>query len=290
MTIKSMTAFARELQQGEWGTIAWDIRAVNHRYLDLSFSLPEGFKALEETLRERIRRYLQRGKLDFNLYYQSYEFVQTQLELNKPLLKQLIALGREVEILSPTLAPLTVADLLRWPQLVNSQPVNNEKVYSVVLEAFETAMQSLGMAREREGHALKVFLQRHIDACRNQTDLLRNQLPAILTRQRQKLTARIREHTSVPLEAIRFEQEIVLLTQKYDITEELERLEIHIQEVLRLLSQGGVVGRRLDFLMQEMQREANTLSSKANDIQLTEIAVELKVLIEQMREQIQNIE
>ena len=286
--IRSMTAFARQQAQYDWGTLAWEIRSVNHRYLELSFKLPDHLRALESILRERLRQRLTRGKVECALRQQVAP--QTaRLGINTPLLVELINNAETIQQKLRDSSGINPLELLQWPGVLNNAELNQEQLQEQALSLFAESIDQLLETREREGSALRTFVLDRADTIDHITGAIRQQLPVILDQQRQKLQEKVSELTA-ELDPARLEQEIVLLTQKADVAEELDRLDAHTSEVRRVLQQGGSCGRRLDFLMQELNREANTLSSKSIVTDTTQAAVELKVLIEQMREQIQNIE
>jgi len=285
----SMTAFSRQQLEQDWGSLTWEIRSVNHRYLDTSVRLPEMFRGLENAVREIVRKRLKRGKVECQLRYQSGESYQAELHLNKDLIRKLNQANIEIEKITGTSTKLSSIDMLRWPGVIQDQEFDSAKIEKQAIELFNTALDELIASREREGEELKGFLLQRIESIREIVVTIRVKMPEILAGQKQSLLERL-EELKAELEPIRLEQEIALLAQKADVDEELDRLDSHLKEVQRVLGLAGQKGRRLDFLMQELNREANTLSSKSIVIDTTLSAVELKVLIEQMREQIQNIE
>lgn len=287
--ICSMTAFARQAEQQVWGSLVWEIRSVNHRYLENHFKLPEGLQALEGPLRDMLRKHFNRGKLECSLKVQMQTANQSQFTINQELLQQIIAVGETVQAKLQQPSALNPIELLRWPGVMSAPDNDNDDIGNKCLRAFEQALDQLLANRQREGAELIIFISERLDSIVSITDAIRQQLPTILLAQREKLRSRLAE-LSAELDNDRLEQEMVILAQKADVDEELDRLDTHIQEVRRVLKKGGACGRRLDFLMQELNREANTLSSKSIVSDTTQAAVELKVLIEQMREQIQNIE
>lgn len=287
--ICSMTAFARQVRQQSWGSLAWEIRSVNHRYLENHFKLPEALQTLEGPLRDRLRKRFNRGKLECSLKLQTQTANQSQFTVNKELLQQVIAVGETIQTKLQQPSALNPLELLRWPGVLSAPDNDSDDISQQCLQAFEQALDQLQANRQREGTELALFIEERLDTITSITDAIRQQLPTILLAQREKLQSRLAD-LSVELDNDRLEQEVVMLVQKADVDEELDRLDTHIQEVRRVLKSGGACGRRLDFLMQELNREANTLSSKSIVSDTTQAAVELKVLIEQMREQIQNIE
>lgn len=286
---RSMTGFARREQKHPWGTLTWEIRSVNHRYLEPSFRLPDALREIEPKLRESIRNKLQRGKLEASLHLQLEEGGAQSLGLNLELVRQLAQAGRQIGAELDQAAAISPLEVLKWPGVIQQQELDRELLHTSALELFDSALEQLIEHRSREGAELEQFILQRLDAISSQVVQLRQRLPEILVSQREKLQTKI-ANLQLELEPDRLEQEIVLLAQKADVDEELDRLNTHVIEVKRSLKQTSSLGRRLDFLMQELNREANTLSSKAIVADTTLAAVELKVLIEQMREQVQNIE
>jgi uncharacterized protein (TIGR00255 family) len=288
--IRSMTAFARQASQQERGDVVWEIRSVNHRYLEPNFKLPESMRQIENELREKLRNSLSRGKIECSLRLQQQaQGDGAQLSINTPLLSQIIQAGESVQKQLHEPSAINPLQLLQWPGVISEQQTDTDALCEGVLGIFQVALEQLIESRTREGETLKQFIEQRLDTIATITDAIRHQMPDILAAQRQKLLDRVKD-LQVELDSERLEQEVVLLAQKADVDEELDRLDTHIQEVRRVLNKGEACGRRLDFLMQELNREANTLSSKSIVSDTTQAAVELKVLIEQMREQIQNIE
>jgi uncharacterized protein (TIGR00255 family) len=285
----SMTAFARQQLEQDWGSLTWEIRSVNHRYLETSVRVPETFRRLEIVIRETVRKRLSRGKVECQLRYQSVENSTTEINLNQNLVFKLLNANKEIEEMTGSSGSLSNMEILRWPGVVSDQQMDTASIDKQAIRLFSLALDDLISSREREGEELKGFVQKRLDAIREIVISVRAKMPEILTVQKQNLLDKI-EDLKVELDPARVEQEIVLLTQKADVDEELDRLDSHLNEVQRVIDTKGQKGRRLDFLMQELNREANTLSSKSIVVDTTRSAVELKVLIEQMREQIQNIE
>ncbi len=284
-----MTAFAHHRAEHSWGTLTWELRSVNHRYLDLQFKLPELWRGVEPALREALRQQLARGKVECALRVHSENSADTTLELNEALAQQLIAAAQQLQQRIDGAAALDPLQLLQWPGVLSQSEVDSDAVQSAILAAFSEALAELGATREREGSELRAFIEQRLQQIATITAELRQRMPEIVAAQRHKLQQRLAD-LQVQLDAERLEAEVALLAQKLDVDEELDRLQTHVAEVKRVLAKGGACGRRLDFLMQELNREANTLSSKAVVSDSTAAAVELKVLIEQMREQIQNLE
>lgn len=292
--VHSMTAFTRQQLDKDYGSLAWEIRSVNHRYLEVSVRLPESLRALENTVRDALRQHLSRGKVECQLRLQTEAANGGgEMEVDEGLATQLIDAAQRLNGLAQDsgarLAELSITELLRWPGVVGSRALDTAAIQKDALALFDTALADLVATRQREGSELTAFISQRCEAIRALVAELRVMMPEILEKQRTSLLERV-EALAVELEPTRLEQEIALLTQKADVDEELDRLGAHINEVERVLTTDEQKGRRLDFLMQELNREANTLSSKSIVVETTRSAVDLKVLIEQMREQIQNIE
>jgi len=285
-----MTGFARQEAKHPWGTLIWEVRSVNHRYLEPHFRLPEFIRELEPSLREQMRKSLSRGKVEASFTYQLGNSDGSQeLNLNKVLLKQITDAVGQVNKAVDNTAPLNPLELLRWPGMIADHDIDRDEILKAALDLFKQALTSLVEHRAREGQELKLLIEQRLDGTTEQVKLVRDILPSILQGQRERLLEKLEALKAEP-DQDRLEQEMVYLAQKTDVDEELDRLDTHVTEVRRTLKQRGSVGRRLDFLMQELNREANTLSSKSIVTDTTQAAIELKVLIEQMREQIQNIE
>jgi len=287
--IQSMTAFSRAQGQGTWGTAVCEVRSINHRYLEVGVRVPDTLHALEASLRERIRHYIRRGKIEFHLRYQPGDVAGAEITINNHLAEKICKANEVIAKMLKMPAPVNTMDILHWPGVLQIAEADLETIQDEVLKLLEKALQDLVEARMREGDELKQLFMQRLDGMKTELAKVRHRLPEIYSQQRSRLVARFSD-ASVELDSARFEQEIVLFAQKIDVSEELERLDAHISEVRRILKQGGVVGRRLDFLMQELNREANTLGAKSIDVDTTRASVELKVLIEQMREQVQNVE
>jgi len=285
---RSMTAFARQELQQPWGSLIWEVRSVNHRYLEPHLRLPESLRDLEGPLREKLRKNLSRGKVECTLRFVAEAQSQT-LTVNEGFAKELVAAAQQVSGLLPESQPLDPLEVLRWPGVLQDTKLDMDAVKKSALELFQLALNELIENRGREGVELASLIDQRLDAISAIVVDVRDKLPGILQAQRDNLKARL-EELKDDLDEGRLEQEMVILAQKADVDEEMDRLNTHVIEVKRVLKQKGPVGRRLDFLMQELNREANTLSSKSIVSDTTQSAVELKVLIEQMREQIQNIE
>ncbi len=285
---RSMTAFARQEAEHEWGSLSWEIRSVNHRYLEPHLRLPENLKELEGFLRERLRKTLSRGKVECTLRFIPEAKVQ-QLVVNESYAKEVIQAAESVQGMLSNHQALDALELLRWPGVLQDTKIDMDLVKNSAKELFGKALEDLLEGRGREGEELATLINQRLDAVSDIVAEVREKMPQILQNQRDNLAQRL-EELKAELDETRLEQEMALLAQKADVDEEMDRLDTHVQEVRRVLKQKGPIGRRLDFLMQELNREANTLSSKSIVASTTQCAVELKVLIEQMREQIQNIE
>lgn len=284
----SMTAFARVDTQTEVGSFTWEIRSVNSRYLELHFRLPETLRGVEAQVREVLRQQLQRGKVECSLKFTPQ--VQSQgMSVNEALVSQLNGAADHVQTKNGPGNALNALEILKWPGVLEQPSLDSKVIEQDALSAFQVALDQLGAMREREGAALKQFIEQRLSGIEEQVIKVKALLPQILTAQRENLLSKL-EDLKQQVDADRFEQEMVMVLNKADVDEELDRLDAHLGEVKRILKQKGAVGRRLDFMMQELNREANTLSSKSISHLTTQIAVELKVLIEQMREQVQNIE
>ncbi|MDA0425178.1 YicC/YloC family endoribonuclease [Stutzerimonas frequens] len=286
--VHSMTAFARSEQAGTHGTLSWEIRSVNHRYLEPHLRLPEAFRDLEGQVRDALRKGLSRGKVECTLRF-AEENQRSSLQVDRERASQLIAAAESVAALIRQPAAIDPLQVLGWPGVLVADAADPQALNQSALELFHKALAQLKEGRRREGAELAKLLEERLDSILAEVATLREQVPQMLAAQRQKILDRFNE-MAAELDPQRLEQEMVLLAQKSDVAEELDRLSTHVGEVQRVLKAGGAAGRRLDFLMQELNREANTLGSKAFDPRSTQAAVNLKVLIEQMREQVQNIE
>ncbi|MBH3341139.1 YicC family protein [Pseudomonas mendocina] len=286
--VHSMTAFARNEQATAHGTLSWELRSVNHRYLEPHLRLPEAFRDLEGAVREALRQGLSRGKVECTLRF-AEESAGKQLQVDSERARQLIAAAEQVAALIKQPAPLNPLEVLAWPGVLVADSADPQALNAAAMKLFDQALGELKAGRAREGAELAKLLNERLDSILDEVAALRELVPQMLAGQRQKIETRFAE-MQAELDPQRLEQELVLLAQKSDVAEELDRLSTHVSEVRRVLKAGGAAGRRLDFLMQELNREANTLGSKAFDPRSTQAAVNLKVLIEQMREQVQNIE
>ncbi|MGL4535433.1 MAG: YicC/YloC family endoribonuclease [Weissella cibaria] len=286
--IRSMTAYARRDIKGEWGSAAWELRSVNQRYLETYIRLPEQFRGLEPVIRERIRNRLTRGKIECNLRFEPDANAQSSLILNEKLAKQLVETANWVKMQSDE-GEINPMDILRWPGVMAAEEQDLDAISTDLMQALDIVLDDFIVSRETEGTALKALIEQRLAGVNAEVIKVRAHMPNILQWQRERLLNKL-EEAQVQLENTRLEQELVLMAQRVDVAEELDRLEAHVKETHNILKKKEAVGRRLDFMMQEFNRESNTLASKSINAEVTNSAIELKVLIEQMREQIQNIE
>lgn len=288
--MRSMTAFARVEQLFDWGSISWELRSVNQRYLEIYLKLAESYKFLEMDCREEIKHALSRGKVEGTLSV-DVKVSEQSLELDEALLNQISSVVSHIQLALPEATQINPLELLKWPGLFKSDSslIEVDQLSQDILETLNQALNKLDEARQREGDALAKVIGDKLIRVQEQVNLVKARFPEIMQKQTDTLKQRIKDLTE-QVDEQRFLQEVAVISQKADIYEELDRLDTHLNEVARLIQTNDVVGRRLDFLMQELNREANTLGAKAIDKTLSQTSVELKVLIEQMREQIQNIE
>lgn len=288
--IQSMTGFARAESVHVWGTLSCEIRSVNHRYLELQLRLPDALRHAEHAAREMLRERLGRGKVDCAVrLHASASGEAGALRIDETRLAQLLAACGHIESLSPGLARPTALGVLAWPGVLAEDAPDAETTASALLALVDRTAGELVQAREREGARLSALLEQRLEGIEERVDTVRRRLPELVAGHRDRLSQRVAE-LEVQAEPDRLAQEIALLAARGDVAEELDRLTVHVAETRRSLRAGGACGRRLDFLMQEFNREANTLSSKSIAAETTQAAVDMKVLIEQMREQVQNIE
>ena len=288
-----MTAFARVQENNDSGSITWELRSVNHRYLEPSLKLPEEFRQLEPEIRKRVNQYLTRGKVDLGLRYKLEQRDDGDIKLNSDLVLNLREVEQQVLNIVHEGSKLSVADILGWPGVIADSERDFSSLHTLALSSLEQGLQQLQQSRETEGAALEELIRSRCAQISEIVATLREHRPAMMAALREKWETALDEKLQQWRETAnenRLEQELVMLAQKLDVDEELDRLETHVAEVLSVLQRDEAVGRRLDFLMQELNREANTLGSKSQDSVTTQHAVDLKVLIEQMREQVQNIE
>ena len=287
--INSMTGYATAARELAWGSVSVELRSVNHRYLDVSFRMPDELRPAETALREAIAATVTRGKVECRVAYALRSGAQNSAELDDTLLAQLLDLNAKVRSALPDARTLCVADILRWPGMLGAEELPVDELRVTANELMPEVLREFTAARGREGEKLAaVILERAADM-RTRIAVVQPRMPGIIAAFQDKLNARLQE-ALVSADDERVRQEIALFVNKIDVDEELSRLATHLDELQRILQKGGAAGKRLDFLMQELNREANTLGSKSVDIEVTRVAMDLKLLIEQMREQIQNIE
>jgi uncharacterized protein (TIGR00255 family) len=290
MSVASMTGFARQETSGAHGTLVCEIRSVNHRFLDVSVRLPDNCRAVEADLRLSLSSQLRRGKVDCTIQHRpAAGGAVAALQTDEATLNQVLAVARRLVASLPEHAQLNVLDLLRWPGVLREDAALAEELPAAVRALFATTLAELSRSRRREGEHLSELLTQRCTALENLVATVQARLPEVQLRVRRRLEERL-EELGGELNHDRIEQEIVLLLQRLDVAEELDRLTGHLAETRRTLAAPEPAGRRLDFLLQEFNREANTLSSKSQDLETTRAAVEMKVVIEQMREQVQNLE
>lgn len=287
--IRSMTAFSHRELTTEHGTMSWEARTVNHRYLDISLRLPEDFRSQENAFRETIQSTLKRGKVETTLRFNPSKSNTSEIRINEPLARALIIACRQLESITDNPEPLKAVDILRWPGVAQDSQPDMDILCAHAKALLQDTLDDLLETREREGKRLADFIYQRCDQIAEIIVRIRKHRPGIIAAQREKILNRI-DDLKISPDYNRIEQELVILVQRLDVEEELDRLMAHLDEINEVLERNEPVGRRLDFLMQELNREANTLSSKSNDADTTQAAVDLKVMIEQMREQVQNIE
>ena len=287
--ICSMTAFSRVRDKGDNGELIWEIRSVNHRFLEPMVRLPEELRALDPIVREQLSKRLGRGKVDCTLRYHPTSEASAGVRVNQRFARQIIDAAEEVGHMLHGSSSVRAMDVLRWPGVLEQEEQDMGPVQQTAAELLEQALDGLIEARRREGARLADLIRQRCAAMREHVEQARSAMPRVLQSVKERLLARLKE-VSEALDEGRLEQEMALLAQRLDVDEEMDRLATHLHEVEKVLQRDEPVGRRLDFLMQELNREANTLTSKSNDVEVTRIGVELKVLIEQIREQVQNIE
>lgn len=286
--IHSMTAFSRYEVKGDWGNAVWEIRSVNQRFLETYFRLPEQFRSIEPILRERFRKQLNRGKVECNLRFNANSATKGNLSINKELAAQLLEHAGWIneQTLNCKINPV---EIMRWPGVMEAEEADMSVIQAEILAGFDIALKDFIAARASEGENMKALIEQRLDAIVEEAEKVKAYMPEVIQWQRNRITDKFTD-AKIELDSTRVEQELVLLAQKMDVDEEIDRLFSHVKETKSILKKGGAQGRRLDFMMQEFNREANTLGSKSINADITNSAVELKVLIEQMREQIQNIE
>ena len=286
--ILSMTGYATASAEIDSGSLSLEMRAVNHRYLDVQLRMPDEMRGFEGMLREAIAAQLQRGKVECRINFAARS-AQSGAVLNRGLLGQLAAWNAEIQSALPGAQSLSVGDVLRWNGVLETPAVSADDLRASLMDLLRTVLGEFSASRAREGEKLKEFLLQRVKKLEDLRDSVLPHVPAAIAAYEQKLAARLREAIQ-NTDDERVRQELALFAAKIDVDEELSRLASHLVEMRRILSKGGAVGKRLDFLMQELNREANTLGSKSVDAEVSRIAMEMKILIEQMREQIQNLE
>jgi uncharacterized protein (TIGR00255 family) len=286
--IYSMTGYAVASRELETAVLNLELRSVNHRYLDIQFRMPDELRSIESALRETLTARLNRGKIECRVSYAPVSG-RKSVELDEELLKQLIALNSRVRAALPDARSVSAADVLRWPGMLGAETLDADEIRKVSQSLLEQVLEDFAQTRAREGEKLKAILLERATTVEQRLADVGPRMPQVIAAFQEKLSTRLKEALANADED-RIRQEVVLFANKIDVDEELTRLATHIAELRRILDKGGAVGKRLDFLMQELNREANTLGSKAADVSVTQVSMELKLLIEQMREQIQNIE
>ena len=288
--INSMTGFASYEHKSEFGSFIWEIRSVNQRFLEQYFKLPDEFRSIESSTRDIVKQELERGKVECTLKFNPNIDTET-VHFNEKLAKQLVANAEKVNsfLTDKSVARFNPIEILMWPGVINSGNADDDQVKNAAIEAFKTTIIKLKEARQREGEKLLTILLDKLEKIESEVALVKTHLPNILAWQKEKIETAFKD-LNLRLNPERLEQEIILIAQRIDVAEELDRLNSHVSETRSILNKGGSCGRRLDFMMQEFNRESNTLASKSINVDVTNSAIELKVLIEQMREQIQNIE
>ena len=284
-----MTGFARQAAESGVGTMTWELRAVNHRYLDVQFRLPEELRPKEQAFKQQVSAVLKRGKVDCALHFRRAFDQQAEMKLNADLVQLIATRVTEIRELLPESSPLNPVDILRWPGVITESEIDAEPLQKEAAALLDQALQAMTAMRASEGERIATMLETRCDEIAVLAASVRDRLPDVLAAAHAKQRERI-ERLEVEADSSRLEVELALIAQKLDVDEELDRLDSHLVEIRQVLTTDEPVGRRLDFLMQELNREANTLGSKSADAETSKAAVELKVLIEQMREQIQNVE
>ncbi len=284
-----MTAFARGQSESKWGGLTWELRSVNHRFLEISMRLPDEQRAFEPKFRETINARLKRGRIDAVLRFRGTERVDDSLQLDEAAVARLVDVAGRVQGAFGDLAGLRTIDVLRWPGVLITEDVDTDGLAADALALLNTTLDELCASRGREGGQLKQTILQRLDSIDEIVTRVRQCLPDATDAFRKRLDERLLEIRD-KVDPTRVEQEVVLFMQRTDVDEELDRLVVHVEEVRRVVDESHPVGRRLDFMMQELNREANTLGSKAVDTRVTAASVDLKVLVEQIREQVQNIE
>ncbi len=286
--IASMTGFARRELAGSWGTLTCELRSVNHRYLEPGFRLPEELRPLESDLRQLLSRHLKRGKVDCTMHLRGAQGAERDLRIDAAALARVSSALQQVTATVPG-STIDAVEVLRWPGVIEAANPDTEALLGAGRTLFQQTLDDLGAMRLREGKRLGELIEQRCAGLGALVAQVRTRLPEIQARVRTRLNERVAE-LAAAVDRERIEQEVVMQLQRIDVAEELDRLGGHIEETRRVMGSGEAAGRRLDFLMQELNREANTLASKSQDLDTTRVTVDMKVLIEQMREQVQNVE
>lgn len=287
--IYSMTGYAVMTKEIPHGSLGLELRAVNSRFLDLQFRMPDEFRMLEPELRKTLTAKINRGKIECRLNFSMLSGTEYPQQINSDLFLRLIELNQTVLSALPEAQGLGVADILKWPGMLENDVISVEELHGTCVELLESTLEELLATRAREGEKLKILLFERIDQMRQLTVSILPRIPGLIAAFQQKLKSRIQE-AGLTTEDDRIYQELSIFANRIDVDEELSRLQTHLDEAERILEKGGLVGKRLDFLMQELNREANTIGSKSIDVEISKTSIELKVLIEQIREQVQNLE
>jgi len=287
--IFSMTGYASAVREFAYGVLNLELRSVNHRYLDLQFRLPDDLRSIEPVLRETLAAQLTRGKVECRVTFTAAAAGPRAPQFNEALLRQLVELNTRVRASLPGADNLAVADVLRWPGMLGAEALPLEELKAACSELLSAVLVEFTAARAREGEKLAQVLHDRVAGMERLVAAILPRLPQVIAGYQERLATRLKEAIGTGDEE-RIRQEVAVFATKIDVDEELSRLTAHVAEMKRVLAEGGGVGKKLDFLMQELNRESNTLASKSADLSVTQAALELKLLVEQMREQIQNIE
>jgi len=285
----SMTGFARCSEETTGASLVWELRSVNHRYLELTLKLPEELREIESALRAQVHQHIKRGKLECNLRYKPVQPAEADLYVDEELAGAVLKACNKISKKLHQPIEMNVIEVLKWPGVVKQPEADLSSVAKTALKLFEQALSELQQSRQSEGERLAQLIEERCAAMQKIVQQQRQHRPQALASCREKIHSKLNE-LKLEYNAERFEQELVYLAQKMDVDEELDRMDSHFAEIEKILKRDEAIGRRLDFIMQELNREANTLGAKSGDIETTQASVELKVLIEQMREQVQNIE
>lgn len=287
--VKSMTAYARREEKSPFGAMTIELRSVNHRFLEMNIKMPEELRALEIKLRERIKEKLKRGKLDLVMRLHLQQTDNQSIAFNHDLAEQIAKTLHDIDKLIYNAAPVNAIDILNWPGVMDRQDIELDEIKESLFLLLDKTLEELLDGKKREGNALEQMITQRVSEMRKLVSMIRKQMPQLLQHQRTRLEEKL-QTLKAEMDNDRLEQEMVYIAQKADVAEELDRLDTHLDEISRTMDSDEAIGRRLDFLMQELNREANTLGSKSIAKLMTQASVDMKVLIEQMREQIQNIE